>query len=200
MSHTEQGRTRFITRPPRCRRGAGPVQYRLVALQWGLLQHVCVCVWAQGPGNFCVAGQRAFGRFARSRDRVTYPHSSVTRLGLRHVAWSRRPGSSEARAGLRAGPARFSGGVRASGRVDRGLGRACRAASPAAHRCGRPAFRAGEAVGSKARRKRMSARAGLHRSGASRARSRLRPGATPGRARASRGREGRRRGRGRGAA
>ena len=60
-SHTIQGRARFITRPPRCRRGSGPVLSRRGARQWGGVGSVpvCMCVgpraglvlrcWATGP-------------------------------------------------------------------------------------------------------------------------------------------------------
>ena len=50
----------------------------------GLAPHLCVCVWAQGPGKFCVAGQRALrptcvGAWGGSR--VTIPPRDVYRSG-----------------------------------------------------------------------------------------------------------------------
>ena len=50
----------------------------------GLAPHLCVCVWAQGPGKFCVAGQRALrptcvGAWGGSR--VTIPSRDVYRSG-----------------------------------------------------------------------------------------------------------------------
>ena len=52
-THTTQGRARFITRPPRCRRVTDPVLVRRVARQWGGVGSapVCVCVWALWAGQ-----------------------------------------------------------------------------------------------------------------------------------------------------
>ena len=72
-THTTQGRARFITRPPRCRRGAAPVHVRRDARQWGGVGSapVCVCVGPLGRASFALLGNGPSIRRGGSRDPVT---------------------------------------------------------------------------------------------------------------------------------
>ena len=93
-THTTQGRARFITRPPRCRRGADPVLVRLVARQWGGVGSapVCVCEGPMGRASFALLGNEPSDQRGGSRDRVVFPHRVVIRSGLGHVTAPVRAG------------------------------------------------------------------------------------------------------------